>query len=429
MSRIIEVYYWDAAGHHKIYSTEDPENYNIVPGVIKKEVNKAGSFEFDIYDFQTFRHNLIERITYISVENAGYDRSSYYRYMFYGRVTNVNVSLNGQWHVTCEGLLSDLMDVPLYMPSNESGGKKSKYGIWRLYTESTDYLFWYALRAYIELSGRTNIRIGGVAAENVQVNENENEDDDNWFNYEYPWSQTVGDFLLSELVNTFGGIIEVIYGYDSSKDEIYGTINWAADPISDPDHYPLYTNTQKIEYGENVLDASIENQNTDPIEAIFPTWSKKEYIKTTADNDTVNKEEIKYYLQSYNGSTGHYMPGLIYPKYTYYKGAIKHVNFDAAHSESSARTMAEKYLNAYHKEVNYNITAKVLDRYYLGDNVWRIEIMTKYRVIIPFPGKEIDAELFCLSYEFDVSDFSNSTYVFGSYVPPDILKTRYLTGR
>lgn len=432
MNRTIEIYLWSGSENGTktlIYSTDNPGIYNMIPGTIRSEVNKAGSFEFDIYDFQTFRYSITERLTYVSVEDAGFDVRNNSRYLFYGRVQNITVDITGHWHVTCEGLLADLMDIPLYMPSSDAGGKDSKYGIWRLYTQSSDYLFRYALTAYNELSGKRNIVCGVVDNTNYVINETDDEEDNDYFNYEYPWDQTVGDFILNELVNNYGGIIRVYYSYDSSINGIKGTVNWGSDPVSNPDGYTTDPN-QSIIYGENVLDASIETINDDLIDSVFPTWTQIEKKKSDGDNET--KESIKYWLQSFNSTTGHYEPGLVYPPYLYHPGgAIKHVDFDKAHSESTARSMALKYVNVYHQKVNYKITTRILDNYWItGEYSEPISVMLrKYRVNIPFPGKEIDEELLCLSSEIDITNPSNNTYLFGPYVPPDILKTRYLTGR
>ena len=165
-------------------------------------------------------------------------------------------------------------------------------------------------------------------------------------------------------------------------------------------------------------------KNDEPIVGVFPTWTQKEKI-----GDSDNKEEIHYYLQTYNSSTGHYMPGIIYANPSYYNGIVKHIEFETGHSESAVRKMSQRYLNAYHTPYRYSINARVLDGYYMGEEVWRIELMQKYRVIIPFPGRNVDAELLCLSYELDITNPSNCTYLFGTYIPQDILKTRYLTGR
>lgn len=420
MARRMGVYLWSGSDNYLIYSTVNPDDYYVVPGVIKNEVNKAGSFEFDIYDYTSFGHGITERVSYVSVEDLNYERSNESRYLFYGRIATISVNLNGQWHVTCEGLLSNLMDYPLYMPTNDAGGKDSKYGIWRLYTNTTDYLFRYAINAYKEISGQNNIDIGTIDAMNVM--DNFDSDEDKWFNYEYPWSQTIGDFVMSELLNSYGGIIKIRYQYSSSLRQIKGYIDWLADPVSSPGLFPLQLQT--IKYGKNVLDASMENQNDEPIVGVFPTWTQKEKI-----GDSDNKEEIHYYLQTYNSSTGHYMPGIIYANPSYYNGIVKHIEFETGHSESAVRKMSQRYLNAYHTPYRYSINARVLDGYYMGEEVWRIELMQKYRVIIPFPGRNVDAELLCLSYELDITNPSNCTYLFGTYIPQDILKTRYLTGR
>ena len=411
-----------------IYSSISPGEYNIVPGVLKNEVNKAGSFEFDCYIEDGGDGRVLYFAEYedqISVEDTGASGSK--RYMFVGRVNAITVNLQGQWHVTCEGLLANLLDFPLYMPSSSASGGDVKEGIWHLWTKSTDYLFRYAINAYRDATKRDDIKLGTIHSANIMDNDEEDEDGNlEWFSYEYPWSQSVGDFISSELLNTYGGILRMDYARVSNM--MYGTLNWDPDPVSSPSTYRL--SSRAIRYGENVLDATLENQS-DIVNGIFPVGYVKPRKEDTTSNGTTStiqySEGKRWWQYWYNG---HYVPDVIWGNgdpSAY--NVVKAVDFGkAASSDDKLRKLANRYVKAYCLGNHYTVNAKVIDEHFRDSSLERIEVMGKYTIDIPFPGRPVNANLFCLSYEIDVSNpLSNSNYSFGLYVPPETLKSKYLT--
>ena len=387
------------SGRILLYSTIGNNDYHIIPGIIKSEFNKSQSFEFDIYNDETseYFHYFLEGDEYITVEDTNFSSSDTRRYMFCGRVATVEVDLSGKMHVVCEGRLSNLMDFPVYMPTSSSGGSDS--GIWRITTADTSYLFRYALSAYIEGLGRHDIRIGDISGYNVISNE------DGWFDFKEPWSQSVGDFIMSELVNQYGGLLTFDYWYDSTYG-VVSKLNWIADPIS------LQSNiveSQQILYGDNVLEASIETQSADFTTGIFAVGKDKD------DSNAV------IFQQWYNDDTNHYVPWVNYGE-KYRNDSVKTVNFDNAHTISDLNSMAEKYVAIYCQKRPSTVKAKVIDKYYLGEYGERITVMKKYHVEIPFVGKSVDEDLYCLSSEIDISNPANNSYVFGPYIPQEMLK-------
>ena len=391
-----------------LYSTREDKGYNIVPGTIKEEVNKAGSFEFDVYNGDSNRNNYfpVEGSDYIAVEDATIINDDFKRYLFYGRVINYTVDLQGKCHVTCEGLLTNLLDFPLFNPTSVDDTETD--GMWIIRKKNTAELFRTALRAYSEISNRGDIRIGSIDSENDVYSTDT--DTDGYFVFEYPWNQSVGDFISSELLNNYGGILQMRYHY-TKNDGIYGLLSWVGDPLTRPSDYKRQS--QSITYGVNVLEANIDAQGTDVVNGIVASRPN---------------ENGKAYFRYKNKDTNHYNPYIFWGVRDWDDSVVKAIDFDSVKTDQALEIMAERYVKIYCTGRKYNITAKVLDAYFLGqDDVERIYPLKKYHVNIPFPGREIDEDMFCLSSEIDFTNPANNSYTFGPFVPPETMNAKFMT--
>lgn len=421
----IEVYRHDpiidpSADALVLYSTNNPGNYNCIPGLIKSEVNKAGSFEFDIYINDNINSIYVPtaRRDYISVEDTTKERNDADRYLFYGRIIQVEHDMSGKCHCQCEGLLAELLDYIMYMPTDNAGGANSEYGIWRVRTKNTQYLFQYALDAYKEMKVANHnyydISRGTVDASNIM----QNDDDEGWFDYKFPWNRSVGEFISSELINVYGGILRMshYFAYDNNGyPRILAQLHWDADPATSPEVYADQIG-QDIIYGDNAIDARYETIDIDSPTGVFAVGRDKD------------DSEMRLWLQDGKNDYNHYYPHILWGTNVPYNHIAKAVDFENAHSARTANQQAQRYVNIYCGGAKKKVTAKVIDKWDYGRGTEaRIKLLKRYYVDIPFPGNHIQEHMYCLSSEVDITNPANCTYVFGPYVPPETLKSMYIS--
>ena len=223
-----------------LYEVGSGDNDYISNGTLKLEVNKAGSFEFDILPFHTYYSLLRRYIHYITVKDEG-------EIIFYGRILSMSLSFNGTKHVVCEGLMANLLDGPMYDPNASSTDK--------LFTISgaPGSMYHKAMKAYrnrvrqdIE-SGSTPSGTIDFTLEDIDVSS----------------GTSVGDFITSELVEAYGGFLDMDYR-TKSNGEIYGRLNWKSDPSMSG--YSVSTINQAIEFGVNMLDITAESDDDEAVE-------------------------------------------------------------------------------------------------------------------------------------------------------------------
>lgn len=418
-----------------LYSSDEKTEYNVIPGTLRKEINKPESFEFDIYPTI---YNEVGRVEYadvlplevgsdyISIEDTNYSNDDNNGILFYGRIIGIDYSIQGKRHVICEGLLANLTDFPMYMPSSENPNGKSvdefdrADGMHNVHTRDTGYIFEYAMRAYNEGTERTDIHEGTVSSNNVYTKETADDDGDNWFSFTYPWSQSVGDFIMSQLINVYGGMLKMRYIKQTAYKRILGELDWTDEPVNDK--VKKKNRPQTIKYGDNALDATYEDISSDMVSGIFGTG--------------INKYKGKHW--NYDRYNGHYRPYVIYgTNWNNTLGGaniVKAVEFENARTESQLKSQVRRYVKLYCSNRKFKVTVKCIDKHFINinnsndTNYDMIDIGYSYKVEIPFLGAAINEDLTCLSCEIDIGDMKNSSYTFGDYIPPELMKSRYITG-
>ena len=431
----IEIYknnpYGESQNRVLLYSTAGTITYNIVPGILKKEINKPESFEFDIYPNvevvdgieKPVLESFLVGYHYISIEDTNKIGSTYENdgIMFYGRIIGIDYDMFGKRHITCEGLMANLLDFPMYMPSSESATNENeeiekRLGIHNLYTADTEYLFQYAMTAYNEGTGRRDIIQGYVDSSNVYEKEY-SEEDDRWFRFLYPWNNSVGDFIVSQLIGVYGGVL--VMRYNKLYNGIQGTLDWNETPIIK--NASSNGKQQPIVYGDNVLDASLEDITSDMVVGIFPVG--------------IDKYNTKHWIQY--RTNGHYAPWVNYGSNWSYCGInnVKAVDFDNARTTNQLRKQCDNYVKLYCSNRKFKVNVTCIDKHFINyDNsedsseYGPIDVGYLYLIDVPFMGQPVVEELLCLSCEIDIGDLKNSSYTFGDYIPPELLKSRYITG-
>lgn len=416
-----------------IYDSEQNNKYNIVPGTLKKQLNKPDYFEFDAYlqneydpdcTDEAFGLDLYVGFSYISIEDTEYSNDDNNGILFYGRISGIVYEMSGVRHVSCDGLLSNLSDFPMYMPSSENPGNgrlsveefDKADGIHNVHTRDTKYIFQYAITAYNEGTERKDVVLGNVSRNNIYTKEPSEDDDDNWFSFKYPWDQSVLDFITSNLINVYGGLLEITYN-KKSNGRIQGIINWNDEPIGNKQRYK--NRKQDIVYSENLIDVTYEDITAECISGIT-ALGKNKWGGSMFQSNRYNghNRPAVYYGNNFSGG---YDP-------------IKNVRFDQARTFAQLEKQANRYANLHCSNRKFRISGKCLDRHFIdifndgNKNFDLIDIGYTYTVEVAFPYMEINEELVCLSCEIDIGDMKNSSYIFGDYIPPDLIKSRYITG-
>lgn len=385
-----------------LYSTENPKLYDFAPGVLKDEVNRAGSFEFDIYPNHQYYKKFMTFYSYIGVEDSNQYGSE--RVLFYGRVINFTIDIYGGKHVLCEGLLANLLDCPAYMPADNS---QYDDHILSIESQGTWWLFLYPLTAYDELLLRHDIKFGDVDYA-VRVMSDEP------MVYKNSFTQSCGDFIMS-LLDSFGGLLEMVY--QLADDKITGTLYWKTDPITEPNRFPL--NSQTFKLGENIISASFDESDANKIGGFFPY---------AIINDSEGNEH--YYYGTYGSSyTTHLMPNVIdsdgNKRYGYIRPyPVKTVQLEGA-NDSNFRSREEQYAILHGKDYVNDVTVNAVDEYFIGKASRRIHIMDRVHVVVPYA--DYDETKYCLSYELDIANPANSQFKFGDYKPVSSQKAYYIS--
>lgn len=408
----IEVYLYEPFNASKpdaylMYSTHNPKEYDFAPGVIKDEVNKAGSFEFDIYPNHPAYKRIKSFSVYIGVLDSG--QNGHESVLFYGRIINFTIDIYGAKHAICEGLLANLLDCPAYMPDD------LHENILSIKSQGTYWLFMYPINAYKDLLNRDDIYFGDVDYALRIMS-------DDVMEYKNSLTQSSGDFIIS-LLDTFGGILDMRYYLSSNR--IDSTLSWRTDPISEPNRFPLNSQTFKI--GENIISASFDNADSNKVEGVF---------SYAACTDNEGKEFYVYFTHNQSG-TSHRIPTVtegdgsryyfkkvrIYPIKTVQLEGVDDGN--GSYSYENFWDRNDKYAKLHCGNYVNDVTVNAVDEYFIGKASRRIHLMDRVHVVVPYA--DYDETKYCLSYELDIANPANSQFKFGDYKPVSSQKAYYIS--
>lgn len=381
----------DSALRYTLHISGDNSDDFTVDSPISMEVNKSGSFEFSILPSHTYYSMLRRFIHYIEIKDLDDDEI-----IFYGRINSITMGFSKEKKVTVEGGMSNLLDCPVYNPDVES----STLDTTEIYVmEGTpDELFRKSIRAYRNLI-RPDVTIGSVLsyASSFKIDK-----------IDVSGGQTVGDFIMNELVGGAGGYIIPRYVKEEGGN-ISTVLDWLPDPLT-----PGYSDTissQTIEFGVNLLDIDAEFSDDDVMTGIIPSWTDENNDKqwataVTTDVDTSQKNMLKPYIVGGTGTTGIGIQMIDLPELT---------------DQSEALTAAQKYAERY---CNYNLSdlefdsfkVKALDMHYFGESSKpKFKIGDRIKLISEYHNLDMDYP--CTAMTLDLDNPSNNDYTFSVYRP------------
>ena len=410
---------------YTLYDIGSDSSDFLLNAALKLEINKAGTFEFDILPSHSCYSILRRYIHYISVKEYGTGVSSGSssggdieipsdttlsegspeivdngdtQIVFYGRILSMSLSFNGTKHVVCEGLMANLLDCPMYSSGIYHDGITPDKIFTISGTPATMFLA--AINAYRNLI-RTDIIAGNV---NSEADDYEFEDID------VSGGTSVGDFITSELVEAHGGFLRMDY-LELDTGDLYGHLNWDPDPSMSS--YNESTLEQEIEFGVNLLDMSADNEDDEIATGIVPMWEDSENNKkwvTVSGQDVDAVSATSIYKPYVSGASG----GLN-------AVGIKVVDIPGAKTQEKAISYSSNYVSKY---CDYSLsttpfdsyTVRAVDMHYLDPSKSRIWLYNRVRIKCDAPFS-VNTVLLCTTIEILLDSPENSSYTFSVFRP------------
>ncbi len=408
---------------YTLYEVGSGDSDYLLNATLKLEVNKAGTFEFDILPSHSYYSILRRYVQYISVRefNTGVPVTSLElpddvviddepvtpspdsdsddtHIIFYGRILSIALSFNGIKHVVCEGLMANLLDCPMYCTGHYHDGMTAE----KIFTVSgtPETMFKTAINAYRNLL-RTDIILGTI---------NDSADSYTFEDIDVSNGTSVGDFITSELVEAHGGFLRMYYR-EWAVGDITGVLCWDPDPTMSDYSEPVLN--QSIEFGENMLDISGENEDDEISSGIVPEWedanNEKKWVATTGiDVDGIGEETIyKPYVVGSVGSLDSI--------------GIQVVDLPGTKTQEKAIGYAQTYVEKYcdHDLANAGFdsyTVRAIDFHYLDDDD-KQRIWLYNRVRLQCSPLGIDQTLMCTSMEISLDNPENTSYTLSVFHP------------
>lgn len=244
----------------KIYDSR-LEYLQIFNTQLQLELNKTGSFVFDIYPDHPYYDRLYKLKSIIRVYQDSY-------LIFQGRILNDEQGFYNQKQVACEGELAFLID-SIIRPY-EFTGTPAEY-LTKLITEHN-----------AQVDENKQFIVG-----NITVTDGDTTNDDNQITRSDSDYKTTWDLITEKLVNSLGGYLWV-------RHEADGTY---LDYLKD---FDILSN-QKIEFGKNLLDIKKTTKGEDIATAIIPVGGSGETMLNISSlpdgditDDVVKKDDYVY---------------------------------------------------------------------------------------------------------------------------------------
>lgn len=428
-----------------IYSTNGNNEDFIVPSEIKFETNKAPSFEFNLLPNNSEYDSFKRYSTYIEVDDTTDDPSNP-EIIFYGRINSISLNFDKSKNITCEGILANLSDTISFAIAttdinNWSDTFKTLNGV----SDSNEppvSVFRDLLHCYAYAIKRFNCYGADISYLNsssqhygVSVTDAITTDEDLWADTEGIFGGNAYDYLISNLVNVYGGILRMSYTRRNDG-RISSMLYWDCDP-TDP-AYSGQKNNQIFEIGENILDLSSEYLEDEPVTGISArftfTYDGKEVETFIAEQESEHGYTVPTIFGNSSGCVRMVtLPGKISGKKTGTTAQKK------AAALKNARKKAQDYAK-WHcvsdpNKVRKKYTIKALDMHYFGDSS-----KNKYKLMdwvdLKSPEHDVDSTLlgstdkfYILSMDINISDMTQNSYTIGDYVPDPTSNSKLLSKR
>lgn len=354
---------------------------------LKKETNKADSFEFMILPSHEKYGSFEKKKTFVFLTRDD-------KCIFRGRVSDVKTDIYKQRTITCEGdlaFLADSIQPPNKKNETSSVGSTKKKKNATVY--STDGGRTYTvvnnkdtLKMTPEAYFRTcidvhngqmtnsikNFTVGSVTVTGKGTNEY----------FERTSYQDTSSVISSDLLSVYGGVLRTRY----ENGQAY--IDWL-------DAY-TETNGQEIRFGVNMIDLDQEPPTDEIWSVLLPTGEENCTIesKNNGSKFLENSDAIEQY-------------GYI----------VHHHAFSNVKKADELLTKARKYMSTHCKIFPNNLVIKAIDLQLIGESTDPLELGDKIKVVSSPHG--LNKTMACIAMELDIYNPENNSYTIGTILPPD----------
>ena len=365
----------------------------VISPKIKKDTNKADSFEFMILPNHPYYNEFEKKKTYVYVKRDN-------KYIFRGRVSEIKTDIFRQRTVTCEGDLAYLADTVQFpnkettTQKNTSSTKKHKRNtLYYVSGHETGHETGSTSKDTVKMTPKAYFR-NVIAVHNGQVNSTgDNErtftvgsitvsDTNNSEDFERTSHQDTSSVISSDLLSVYGGILRTRFENNTTY------IDWL-------DEYNG-TTSQEIRFGVNLIDLDQEPPSDDAWSVLLPIGDENTTI-ASANNGSkflIDQEALSKY------------------------GYIVHYHkFNNVKNSDELMGRAQTYLNTHAKVFPDNIVVKAIDLQLIGESDDPIELGDKVKVVSTPHG--LDTTMACIKMELDIQNPENNSYTIGTIMPPD----------
>ena len=389
MPSVFKIYVGDIATENLVWSSDQVTGLNIYGDAIlspklKKETNKADSFEFMILPNSDYYDSFEKKKTFVYLtrdENC----------IFYGRVSDIKTDIFKQRTITCEGalgFLADSVQPPNKDTKTENAGNTKKERRNVVYisasgsqSSSRDAIKMSVANYFTSVISTHNAQVSdsgkGFTVGSITVN-----DANDVETFERTSFQDTSSVISSDLLSVYGGVLRI--RYENHK----AYIDWL-------DEYTV-TSNQEIRFGVNMVDLDQEPPTDD-------VWSV--LLASGEENITI---------ASANGGDKYLVDSDAVEKYGY---IVHHHQFNNAKTASKLLKKARRYLRTHGKVFPDNIVVKAIDLQLLGESDDPLELGEKIKVISTPHG--INKTMACIAMELDIFNPENNSYTIGTIMPPD----------
>jgi len=321
--------YWDTEFLHDL-SIPEEYGYYLKNPTLKEEVNKIAELNFDIYPTHPTFDNLEKLVPNIIVKKNN-------KIIFKGRIIKEKQNMDNSKQVTCESVLAFLFD-SVQRPFQFQG--------------SPEELFAQFINNHnSQVEEYKRFKIGKTTGANLDNNEYINRSSESYLD---TW-----EAIETRLLN-IGGYLLVRYEEDGNY------IDWV-DDFTDGDS--KIASAQTIEFGENLIDITVENDGTEVYSVIIPLGVQIEHEDGTKTRLTI---------ESVNDGLDYLVNEDALNKYGWIVAPIEQTTWDDVTVASNLKTKAEKLLNLEGvffksrlelKAVDLNVVDGSIDSFEMGEYI------------------------------------------------------------
>lgn len=274
---------------------------------LSEEINKVSEFTFDIYPDHPHFSKLEVLVPNIIVKKDG-------NTIFKGRIISEKMNMDNSKQVTCESELAFLFD-SIQRPFDFQGTPEALFT--QLITTHNS-----------QVEDYKKIKIGKLTGANL--------DNNNYINRSSESYANIFDTINDKILDTIGGYIQIRYETDGTY------IDWLDDFTSEINGVTgQIVSAQEIEFGENLIDITAENDATETYTVVIPLGAEIE----EKDEETGETTKTRLTIEEVNEGLDYLVNETALAKYGWIVAPVDETTWDDVTVASNLKTKAQEFLN------------------------------------------------------------------------------------